>query len=321
VLLDEPELGGDSGSRTCFAQLHLEESLVARPGDPLILRFYSPVTSIAGGKILDASPALHKRFAEKVLEQLTVIETGDSGEIFAQKLLEAKLEGISRAEALDNSHYPEAVCVGERLYHRRNLDEQHEAIATLVEAYGRKFPLRFGIPKEEVRRRTGFDGGASEWNGLLQAMSAGGGWVVVGDKIAASSDGPPLSEDLAKAVRRRESALRSLGLKWPGTAVFSETQGQLGERSHPEGEFLRYLVDRGRAVQVASDYFVHSEVLAETTAALRRFFQQKTELSFADFRGLTGLTRKHGIPLLEYLDQAGITRRVGDLRQSGPGLT
>jgi selenocysteine-specific elongation factor len=41
----------------------------------------------------------------------------------------------------------------------------------------------------------------------------------------------------------------------------------------------------------------------------------KSEISIAEFKNLTGLTRKYAIPLLELLDQRGITRRKGSIRE------
>jgi selenocysteine-specific elongation factor len=66
---------------------------------------------------------------------------------------------------------------------------------------------------------------------------------------------------------------------------------------------------------------VHAEVLAQLQASLREYFQKEKELSFGQFRELTGLSRKLGIPLLEYLDQTGVTERQGDNRRAGPKLT
>lgn len=41
----------------------------------------------------------------------------------------------------------------------------------------------------------------------------------------------------------------------------------------------------------------------------------KKELSVADFKALTWLSRKYAIPLLELLDQMGVTRRKGPTRE------
>ncbi|MGH2719796.1 MAG: SelB C-terminal domain-containing protein, partial [Actinomycetota bacterium] len=38
----------------------------------------------------------------------------------------------------------------------------------------------------------------------------------------------------------------------------------------------------------------------------------------AQFRDAVGASRKYVVPLLEYLDRMGVTRRQGDLRVLGP---
>jgi selenocysteine-specific elongation factor len=43
-------------------------------------------------------------------------------------------------------------------------------------------------------------------------------------------------------------------------------------------------------------------------------------MSMAEFKELTGLTRKYTVPLLEYFDRQGITARHGDVRRPGPAL-
>jgi hypothetical protein len=154
--------------------------------------------------------------------------------------------------------------------------------------------------------------------------------VIAGGRIAATPEGPPLPPRLTTEVEARERVLAGHGLQWPGLTVFAEQPADPpaggaangsggGTGSKPE-DYLKYLVDRGRAVQIASDYYVHSEPLADLVAKLRAHFAGHPELSFAGFRDLSGLTRKLGIPMLEYLDQTGLTVRTGDVRVAGPRL-
>ena len=320
VLLDERELRGDVGPRTGLAQLHLEEPLVPLPGDRLVLRFYSPVTTIAGGVIVDVKPTRHKRFAADTLAALAVKEAGDPRELFLQELGAAGLQGLAVADHGEFRGDPAVVQVGERLYAREELSHQAAGIEQLVADYSQRFPLRPGIPKEEARRRLKFPGGPAEWTRLCQAMSALTSWTVVGDRIGPTGDGPPLAAPLHAAVQRAAAALRSFGLQWPGSENFA---AQVAAPNHPgttTDEYLRHLVDHGQAVQVGSDYYVHADSLDQLQAALRDHFSRQAELSFAAFRELTGLTRKLGIPLLEHLDQTGLTVRVGDMRRAGPAL-
>ena len=71
---------------------------------------------------------------------------------------------------------------------------------------------------------------------------------------------------------------------------------------------------------VASDYLVHADALADLLARLRERFAAVPELTFGEFLELSGLTRKLGIPMLEYLDQSEYTVRRGDIRVAGSRL-
>jgi len=320
VLLDTEELGADGGERSGLAQLHLEEPLVVRSGDRLVLRFYSPLFSIAGGAVVDPAPKRHKRFDETALEQLAVREEGDPREVFLQELRTTKLAGLPVVEAGEYADDEAAVRVGKRLFDRDLLAQEAAAIADLIAQYAKRFPLRLGVPKEEARRKRGFAGSPAEWTQLCEVMAPLGGWVVRSDRLAPGPDGPVLTPDLQQAVERREQALRGVGLQWPGLAALAEQVGGPAPGGQKEDEFLRHLADRGRAIQIAPDYFVHAEAWRDLIARVRGHFAAADGLAFAEFRELSGLTRKLGIPMLEALDAAGVTRREGDVRRAGPEL-
>ncbi len=316
VLLDREELGGDAPeARRGLVQIYLEGRLVAVPGDRLVLRFYSPVTTIAGGEVLACDPPRRRRFDAAALAELAVLEEGDPAALLRQRLREAGLAGLPAAEA---AAAPEGVVVvGGRCYDADVLEAASAKLTRLVADYAGRHPLRLGVPREEARRRIGFPGGAADWNALCVHLAAAGDWAPVGDRLAAGPDGPPLPAAVRDAVAAFEKALRAAGPVWPG---LDELAGALPADAPKADEFLRHLLDRGRAVTVAEDYFVHRDALADLAALLRGHFAGEDALNFATFRELTGLSRKLGIPMLEYLDQTGITRRDGDVRRAGPRL-
>jgi selenocysteine-specific elongation factor len=327
VLLDVPSLGGEGGPRSGLAQLHLEDDLVVAAGDRLVLRFYSPVTTIAGGVVLDVNPKRHKRFDDDALERLTVMEDGDPAAVFRQELQAAGLAGLPVADAGPHQDDPAALVVGKRVYDRETAATLRERLAGMVAEYGARFPLRLGLPKEEARRRCRFKGGANEWNALLQALARPGDWIVAGDRIALSADGPPLPDGMAEAVAAVAAELRDRVLDWPGGDAFAEAsptfaavRDRAGYAEFKPLEVLRHLTDHGLAVAVNNEYFVHADAMSGLVADLRTHFAGSEELNFAGFRELSGLTRKLGIPMLEYLDENGLTVRDGDIRRAGPAL-
>jgi len=324
VLLDEQELGGEGGPQKGLAQMHLESDLMATRDDRLVLRFYSPVVSIAGGVVLDANPQRHKRFDEKAQEILMIMEEGDTSDLFRQNLKTAGLNGLPVAEAMGQQDDPEAQLVGKRLYLRELLDELAEKVSGLVNAYAGRFPLRLGIPKEETRRKCKFKAGVAEWNAICRELAQEGRWLVVGDRIVLNMDGPDLSKEMADTVQAARAELVAFGLNWPGLENWAEDspvfKKAAGLKEFQPLEVSRYLVDHSLAVAINNDYLVSTEAYADLLQRLRTHFAAEDEMLFGTFRELSGLTRKLGIPMLEHLDQAGVTVRESDARRAGPAL-
>jgi selenocysteine-specific elongation factor len=69
------------------------------------------------------------------------------------------------------------------------------------------------------------------------------------------------------------------------------------------------------------DGLIHPAALELAVGAIRTWFSTRVELAVGDLKELLGLTRKHAIPLLELLDQRGLTARKGNARVAGPALS
>jgi len=327
VLLDEKELGGEGGPRTGLAQLHLEDELVAAREDRLVLRFYSPVTSIAGGVVLDPAPPRHKRFDPQVQANLVVMESGDPAALFRQNLRDAGTMGVPLSESLGQQDDVEALVVGTRIYHRGLMEDLATSIGAKVAEYALRFPLRLGVPKEECRKKCKFKGSANEWSAVCLALAEPAGWVVAGDRIGPTAAGPALAPDLAAAVEQAAAEVAAFGLDWPGldnwaaeSTVFRAAARSGALPDFKPAEVVRHLVDHGQLVAITNDYHVASAALDGLRAKLHDHFAATDEMAFGEFRALSGLTRKLGIPMLEYLDHTGYTVRVGDVRRAGPAL-
>ncbi len=76
---------------------------------------------------------------------------------------------------------------------------------------------------------------------------------------------------------------------------------------------LARLVERRRVVQGKEGFYLHARWLEDLTSRLRAL--PARIVTIAEFKALTGLSRKYAIPLLELLDEMGITRRKGSLRE------
>ena len=76
---------------------------------------------------------------------------------------------------------------------------------------------------------------------------------------------------------------------------------------------IGYLVKKGELSRLPGGWIVAKAAVDDVVARLRA--SGKKSLDVGEFKELFGLTRRLAIPLLEYLDGAKVTRRVGDRRE------
>ncbi|MBT9152304.1 MAG: Selenocysteine-specific elongation factor [Firmicutes bacterium] len=326
VLLDQEALApGDSA----LAQLRLEEPLAVMAGDRFVLRTYSPMSTIGGGSIIDPLPIKRKRFKERGLAELWVLEKGGTEEVIVQVLRKTKNEMLTREELLrtvyreDKAEALEKLLAADAVHNLRVDDVEYLVDALTLQAiekkvseelasYHRRFPLRSGIAREELRSKvmpgahnrlfaslllllqgsTGHQGGARHVAGKDFKVEFVGKWAqrrsLVLELLAAALFSPPSTEELAIRV--------SLSLE-----DLKELQDALAER--------------GEIIKVAEGAYFHALALRRAKVLLLEFFQKEEELSLAAFRTMIDSSRKYALLLLEYFDQHKLTVRSGETRR------
>jgi selenocysteine-specific elongation factor len=117
--------------------------------------------------------------------------------------------------------------------------------------------------------------------------------------------------DDAQSLRRKEilSALQAAGREPPSVA---ELEAKLGKGVAP---LLRMLDREGTVVAVEPDRYYAKGAVDALIDELRGSLAQGKIYPPSDLRTLLGVSRKYLIPLLEYLDRTGVTRRHPDGRQ------
>jgi len=310
---------------TAYVQIKTEEPLVVGRGDHYVIRSYSPVHTMGGGVVVEPHANYKRSQAEQAIAELKVKESGGTGGVLTETLLRAGMQPLSIAELAKRSGVPPEVIQaelpgirqdvrlleGDLLIHRRGFGLFVQAVREQLEAYYRQFPLRSGLPKEEVRRKLGISG--KEFAALLSAAEAGAELAVVRDRVALPGRTPvltPAQERLAEALRQEIAR-----------AQFSPPSvAELRERAKPKeaDELLVYLTEQGHVVRVGEDLMISTQVIEEGARRTREYLKAHGKISVAEFRDLLGTTRKYALPLLEWMDEQRITRRMGDERLPGP---
>jgi selenocysteine-specific elongation factor len=297
-----------------WAQLRLASPVVAVPGDRLVVRRPSPPETLGGGVVADTSgersrsrtemrDRLERRAAPtaaaRMLAVLDVPRTADEA---------ASRAGLERAErdaaARELVASGAAVELGDALLSK----DAYEALAIRVErmlAMGhRKAPLRAGVPREEVRGALGLPPKAA--GAFVARLVADARIAERGTAYALPAHRPTLTAEQESAWARAREALARQPLQPPG-------QAELETECGITRDVLAALADRGDVIRTADAAFLPDAVGRAGTAVIDEI-ESAGRITVARARDLTGSSRKHVLPLLQFLDDHGVTRRIGDDR-------
>jgi len=151
-----------SPGETAIVQLRLTEPTLLLPGDRFIVRQFSPVVTIGGGVVLDASPLFRRQGPEAFLQTLA---EGDAQSILGARIARRGHAGITIAELIAETGWPRQFIeshlsapvlsagvarIGDRVVHLPAIEELKVLISDLVGGFHKKNPLVAGISKEEL---------------------------------------------------------------------------------------------------------------------------------------------------------------------------
>jgi selenocysteine-specific elongation factor len=192
-----------------------------------------------------------------------------------------------------------------------------DKIRGTLEAYHAEEPLRSGIRRNELLGRLRLPVPAHFYEETLDDMLKEGDLKAEGPFLSVSGHAIRMSDE-QEALRKQISRLLE-----EGGAAPPDLQ-ELPEKVGAEADAVRQVVDAmqamGDVVRVESLLVFHPGVLAGVEQRVAEYLTNEADLAVSAFRDLVGTTRKYAVPLLNYLDNSGVTERQGDVRVKGPKL-
>ena len=327
VLLEHDELQpGEHG----YVQIVMEEPVVCTRGDRFVIRFYSPVTTIGGGVVIDPHPPKQKRFNEAVLEEMAVKEEGDLEEVVLQELNKYPDRIISVDDlAAAINHNPVETRDVLKILCEQGLIEQlkvenHDLylsslgvdysiqnINRMLEDWHKKYPLRPGFPREELRSRYFKQYPVKVFNALISLLEAKGVLSADSKYIRLPGQSIEPDRDAVKAIKRVMEMLDKNPLAPPG---LKEIQEEIADSPYDPAEIIAYLEESEQIVKVAEGVYYSRTGVDLAWSRLNEHFDEKREPSLAEARDLWETSRKYTLPPLEYFDRTKYTTRIGDNR-------
>lgn len=308
-------------------QLVLERPAVALPGDRFVIRSFSPIVTIGGGRVLDAAPEKHKRFSGRVLEGLEKLG-GTSREavdqMFAQaggrpqtvadialKLGRAEPEVAEAVAALAGEGRLVAVPGDkpERHLHRSAYDGLSDGLVAAVRSYFDRNPSRPGMPYSDLRAAFLEKGDAATLKLVLETLTGSGVLVRKGSEIGLSGREPKADPAEAALRTRIEGAFRTARFSAP---LEDEVRNRLGLNPSVFNPVLYALLRAGDLVRLAPKVIYHRETLESARTAVAGLIERHGSVTIAELRDRLELSRKYAQAILEHFDKTGFTRRIGD---------
>jgi selenocysteine-specific elongation factor len=322
MLGKEELLPGEEG----FMQLELTTPIYADVNDRFILRFPSPSETIGGGQILRINvQRRYKRFSENVLSSLNVLHSGSLEEkilhigrskILISELDFEKLEGFSQIEITEtlkkligqgklleipNGQIKSTACLYIAIDH---FIEISNLITNKISKYHTQFPLRPGIPREELWRNPKFD--KIMINSVLDIMVQRQLIKEIDNQFSLVSFHIELTADQVKEVENTCNILDQSPYSPPDLKVLSDSMGN---------ELFNYLLFSGSFIKVNEEIAFRKKEYDSMLAFVYRTIEKNGTLTVSEFRDAFGSSRKYALAFLEFLDRSGITVREGDFRR------
>ncbi|MCS6908860.1 MAG: selenocysteine-specific translation elongation factor [Anaerolineales bacterium] len=312
-----------------WLQIELQSPVVAARGDRFILRRPSPSETLGGGVVLDPFPLRrYRRFSNEWRERLEALSLGTPKEVILNllqrnawmtltQLLQESNFAPEKVEQAISSLLQEGLIIDPQqrfsketkekleapLIARSRWEEWQKKAQILLEEYHQSYPLRRGMPREELKARLKLP--SSLFQTLVETLKSQG-------KVKEEKTALALSEFQIRLSPGQQEQVNTL-LRLFAQAPFSppsvkECKQKLGE------ELYTALLELEELIQVSEEVVFRRQDYLKAKETVRQLITNQGEISAAQVRDHLQTSRKYALALLEYLDQIGFTERRGDVR-------
>jgi selenocysteine-specific elongation factor len=309
-----------------WIQLELHEPVVCARGDAFILRRPSPAETLGGGNIVEPHPAgRHKRFATQVIASLEALREGNAEQVLHEAA--RALPGASMRQVVERSRLmpEEAKDALKQLLASGNLiqleggqpaadsedlvmslgdwNTLEEKLDRVLTDYHRRFPMRVGIPREELKSQLEIT--PKLFNSAIRRKLADGGLNEKGPWISKATHEIRFGAAQQAIIDNLLERFRTNPYSPPTAKECREFAGE---------EIVGALVAQGELVSVSQDVLFRKADYDLMVAGVREAIESKGRISLAEVRDLFHTSRRYAQALLEHLDSIGVTKRVGEYR-------
>ncbi|MDH7485153.1 MAG: selenocysteine-specific translation elongation factor [Anaerolineae bacterium] len=319
-----------------WVQLRLRQPVAVAAGDRFILRQPSPSRTLGGGQVVNPHPRRrHRRFRPEVIAHLETLARGQPTDILLQRLQEREPAGareivsasgleedvalaaldelLSTGQAFFLSPNEAAVSAAQAVAGNRYLVSAAgwrrftEQLQGVLADYHRQYPLRLGMPREELKSRLQ---PRRPWPGRLfnEAMSR----AAAEGLIAETEGAVRMAEHAVRFTPEQQREADALLARFRAQPYAPPTVAEATASVGPE--VLQALIESNTLTRISEEVLFLTETYEKMVARIMAHLQSEGSITVAQVRDMFGTSRKYALPLMEHLDERRLTRRVGDQR-------
>ena len=330
LLVDEAILPGD----TVQVQLRLEQPILTFRGDRIILRDFSAQYTVGGGEVINPFAPKHKRFVPETIATLAQWEEADDAQIVNTVL--GSSDTLCVSESFLYYYLPHSQMSVKAILDRLEADDKivrwdksgrtplvsdtartataKEKIINALADFHEAQPLLAGQNASQLRRELKLD--ETGFEKLENQLIAEDQLVKDGNLLRLASHEIQFSQEEEIAKETLEKLFLEAGINTP---TLNELNTLLPEYTPKvlESTFFA-LLNLGRFVKIADNFFIHQTVFAETRELLISYLRENDIITVAEFRETAQTSRKYAVPFLEYCDSQNLTVRDSNVRRLHP---
>jgi len=316
--------------QSALCQLRLHDPVVAEYDQRFILRDETAVRTIGGGHVIrPVGRRISLNRAPRECEALHRLAGGDAAVRIDQVLIDAGIRPITREEVAARGgvpadeverHMASMLAAGALVriqgldypVHTAAVDALGERVLRFVHRFHTQNPQLVGLDLSVLQRTFLRSTSVPLLNAALDSLKAGGRLVFkLDNKVALATFRTQMSEGRLRLWERIHDELVNGGFKPPTAQNLVEI---IGTKPTAIKEILQHAEAQGDIVQVDKGVFIPAETIEALKDRMREYQAANGPFSVSAIREHVGSTRRYMVPLCEYLDRIGFTRRDGDLR-------
>ncbi|MBP1701420.1 MAG: selB [Chloroflexi bacterium] len=333
-LLGEEELApGQEG----WLQLELPQPILAARGDRYILRRPSPGETLGGGVVIDPHPkGRHKRFSEQTLLSLQSLAQGTPADVLMEAMLATGIAPLKEVVLRSNLEVDAAVQAWQELLDSaqvidlesspavedrdtqlplENLVAAQETWSRLsakveqeVRQYHQSYPLRPGMPREELKSRVKnqINNSARIFNAILRKLVAAGSLEDSGSLVRQPGFAIRFTPQQEQSIHKLMDRFAAAPFSPPSV---KDCQADVGQ------DVLDALISLGQLTQVSPEVAFRHADYERMVSEVKQLIRQQGSLTAAEVRDHFNTSRRYALAFLEHLDASGVTVRDGDARR------